>query len=84
MSKTYGVVETRVSNRHVDLQSIEEKREDSGSRAPSMAESEHCIDSNKSGLGEETNQNSINTLSLFCKFYAQEVEKHLDFCKNGI
>jgi hypothetical protein len=54
LSKTCGEVDTRESNRNVELQPIEEECEHNGSRKPSMAESEHCNNPNKSGSNEET------------------------------
>ena len=46
LSKTCVVDEIGSWNWHLNLQPIEEEREDSGSRPPSMAESEHSTDSN--------------------------------------
>ena len=60
-------------NRHLNLQSIEEEREDSDSPAPSMAENEHHNSSNKSGSREETRDNSILRVSLLLRLYEQRV-----------
>lgn len=84
LSKTCGEVETRASHRKVELQLIEEEREHSVSREPSMAEREHRSNSNKSGSEEETKEDSISRVSLGCWVYALGVDTHLGFCKNGI
>jgi hypothetical protein len=49
----YGEVDTGASNRNMELQPIEEEREHRGSRKPSMTESEHRNNPNKSGSDEE-------------------------------
>jgi hypothetical protein len=51
-------------NWDLNLQRIEEEREDSDSPATSMAESEHNNSSNQSGSREETRDNLILTVSL--------------------
>ena len=48
----------------LNLQSIDEEGEDSGSQAQSMAKSEHHNNSNKRGSPEERRENSIMTVSL--------------------
>ena len=65
-------------NWHLNLQSIEEEWEDSDSHAPSMAESEHHNSSNRSGSCKETRDNSIFTVSLSLRLYAQGVVQDLD------
>jgi hypothetical protein len=70
LSKTGGEDETCTSSRNEELQRIEEERDHSGSREPSMAESEHRSNSNKSGSEEETKEDSISTVSLGVGFYA--------------
>jgi hypothetical protein len=51
------------SSKNEELQRIEEEREHSGSREPSMGESEHRSDSDTSGSEEETKEDSISTVS---------------------
>jgi len=63
LSKTGGEDETRTSSRNEELQRIEEEREHSGSRKPSMGESEHRSNSDTSGSEEETKEDSISTVS---------------------
>ena len=65
LSKQCHVDEIGSTNPHLNLNPIEEEGEDSGSRAPSMAESEHRINSNQSNSREETREDSINTVSLY-------------------
>jgi hypothetical protein len=60
----YGEVDTGASNRNMELQPIEEEREHRGSRKPSMTESEHRNNPNKSGSDEETKEYSIWTICL--------------------
>jgi hypothetical protein len=48
----------------LNLQSIDEEGEESGSQAPSMAESEHLNSSNESGSPEDIRDNSMNAVSL--------------------
>ena len=67
LSKTGGEDETRTSSRNEELQRIEEEREHSGSREPSMGDSEHPSNSNTSGSQEETKEDSISTVRrVFC------------------
>ena len=49
MSKTSEEVDTNTSSRNEELERIEEEREHKWSSEPSMAESEHRSNSNKSG-----------------------------------
>jgi hypothetical protein len=63
-NKPFGIEETGYSNPQLNLHQIEEEREDSGSRAPSMAGSEHRTNSNQSGLREETREYSISSVRL--------------------
>ena len=53
-SKMSRVVEIGAWNKHVDLQPIEEEREDNCSRALSMVVSDHCSNFNNSDSNEET------------------------------
>ena len=68
MSKTSGEVETKKSSKNEELERIEEEREHSGSDEPSIAESEHRSNSNKSGSEEKAKEGSISTVSLGCGF----------------
>jgi hypothetical protein len=76
------VVGTEASNKDLDLEPIEEEREHNRSRTPSMAESAHRTNSNKSGSNKETKEDSISIVSLSCRLYA--IGAWLGFCKNGI
>jgi hypothetical protein len=84
LSKTGTEVEMGASSRNEELNPIEEEREDSGSREPMMAESDHRSNSNKSGSEEEPKEDSINTVSLGCGFYALGSDTYLGYFKNGI
>ena len=64
-----------------ELQQIEEEREHSGSREPSMAENEHRSISNKSGFEEDANKDSISIVSLGLGFDALGWDIHLGFDK---
>jgi hypothetical protein len=67
LSKTGGEDETRTSSRNEELERIEEEREQSGSREPSMGESEHRSNSDTSGSEDETKEDSIGNVSrVFC------------------
>jgi hypothetical protein len=61
------------SKRQLNLEAIEEDREDSDSAAPSMAESEHLNCSNQSGSREETRDDSILIVRLMLWIYEQWV-----------
>lgn len=61
----------RTSSRNEELQQIEEGREHNGLREPSMGESEHRSNSDKSGSEEETKEDSISTISMGLGFDAQ-------------
>ena len=63
----------------LDLQSIDEEREDSGSQAQSMAKSEHRNNSHQSGSPEERKKNSIMTVSLSHRLYAQRALQDLGY-----
>lgn len=65
LSKQIPIDEIGHSNPQLILDRIEEEREDSGSRAQSMAESEHPTNSNQSGSREETREDSISTVSMY-------------------
>ena len=84
VSKTGGEVETNTSSRNEELERIEEEWEHSGSLDPSMAESEHRSNSNKSGTEEERKGDSISTVSLGSGLYVEGADIHLGRCKNGI
>ena len=71
-------------NRHLNLQLIEEEREDNGSHAPPMAEIEHRNKSNQSGSCKETRENSIITVNLSLRLYAQGVLQDLGLWKYDI
>ena len=62
LSKTGGEAETETSRQ--ELQRIEEEREHSGSREPSMGESEHRSSSDMSKSEEETKEDSTSNVSL--------------------
>jgi hypothetical protein len=83
LSKTGGEDETKTSSRNEDLQRIEEGQEHSGSREPSMGESEHRSNSQKSGSEEETKEDSISTVSMGVGFYTQGGHLHLGFFKTA-
>jgi hypothetical protein len=63
LSKTGREDETGTSSRNEELQQIEEEREHSGSREPSMGESEHRSNSDTSGSEEETKEDTISNVS---------------------
>jgi hypothetical protein len=63
LTKRGGLDETGTSSRNEELQRIEEEREQSGSREPSMGESEHRSNTDTSGSEEETKEDSISTVS---------------------
>jgi hypothetical protein len=63
LTKTGGEDEKGTSSRNEELQRIEEEREHSGSREPSMGESEHRSNSDTSGSEEETKEDSTSTVS---------------------
>ena len=65
LSKPIPIDEIGHSNPQLNLHQIEEEREENGSRAPSMAESEHPTNSNQRGSRKETREDSINTVSLY-------------------
>jgi hypothetical protein len=48
----------------LNLQSIDEEGEESGSQIPSMAKSKHLNSSNESGSPEDRRDNSMNAVSL--------------------
>jgi hypothetical protein len=83
LSKTGGEVETGASRRNEELNHIEEEREESGSREPTMADSEHGSNSNKSGSTEEPKEDSISTISLDCGFCTLGSDTYLGYFKNG-
>jgi hypothetical protein len=64
LQNTSGESKRGSLNRDLNLQRIEEEREESDSPPASMAESEHNNSSNQSGSREETRDNSILTVSL--------------------
>jgi hypothetical protein len=63
LTKTGGKDEKGTSSRNEELQRIEEEREHSESREPSMGESEHRSNSDTSGSEEETKEDSTSTVS---------------------
>jgi len=83
LSKTDGEVEIGASSRNEELKPIDEEMEDSGSREPTMADSDHRSNSNKSGSEEEPKEDSISTVSLGCGFYALGSDTYLGYVKNG-
>jgi hypothetical protein len=84
LSKTGGEVETGASSRNEELKPIDEEMEDSGSRVPTMAESDHQSNSNKSGSEEEPKEDLISIVSLGCGFYALGSNTYLGYFKNGM
>jgi hypothetical protein len=64
LSKPFGIEETWYSKPQLNLHPREEEKEDNGSRAPSMAGSEHRTNSNQSGSREETREDSISSVRL--------------------
>lgn len=83
LSKTGGEVKTGASSRNEELKPIDEEMEDSGSREPTMADSEHRSNSNKSGSAEEAKEDSISTVSLGCGVYTLGSYTYLGYLKNG-
>ena len=77
--KPFGIEETGYSNPQLNLHPIEEEREDSGSRAPSMAGSEHRTNSNQSGSREETREDSISSVRLCSVLSPMEEEQEFRF-----
>jgi hypothetical protein len=84
LSKTGGEDETGTSSRNEELERIEEGEEHSGSREPSMGESEHRSNTQKSGSEEGTKEDSISTVSMGVGFYGEGRHLHVGFKKNGI
>jgi hypothetical protein len=78
-NKPFGIEKTGYSNPQLNLHPIEEEREDSGSRAPSMAGSEHRTNSNQSGSREETKKDSISNVRLCWVLSPLEVEQNFSF-----
>ena len=78
-SKQCHVDEIGTLNPHLNLHPIEEEMEDTGSRAPSMAESEHRTNSNQSNSREETREYSINMVSLTWMLYVAEILRYSGF-----
>ena len=64
LSKQISTDEIGHSNPQLNLDRIEEEREESGSLAQSMAESEHPTNSNQSGSREERREDSISSVRL--------------------
>ena len=64
LQNTCGESKRESVNRELNLQRIEEEREDSDSPAASMAESEHNNSSNQSGSREETREHLNFTVSV--------------------
>ena len=79
MSKTSGYAETGTYSRIEELERIEEEREQSGSREPSMGESEHQSDSNTSESKDERKHDSIGTIGMGLGFNALGSYKHVGF-----
>ena len=65
LSKPIPTDEIGQSKAQLSLHRIEEEREDSGSRSPSMEEREHPTNSNQSGSREETREDSMSSVSLY-------------------
>ncbi len=65
LSKQICTDEIGQRNPQLSLHRIEEEREDNGSLAPSMAESEHPTNSNQSGSREDTRKDSMSSVSLY-------------------
>ena len=82
LTKTGGE-ERGSSSRNEELKPIDEEMEDSGSREPTMADSEHRSNSNKSGSAEEAKEDSINTVSLGCGVYTLGSDTYVGYLKNG-
>jgi hypothetical protein len=72
-----------VLNPQLNLHPIEEEREDYGSRAPSIEESEHRTNSNKSGSHEETREDYISIVRLSWVLSPLEVEEEFRFWVSG-
>ena len=77
LQNTCAVDKKRSLNQHLNLQPIEEEREDNGLHAPSVVESKHPNSSNQSGSREEIRRNLIITISLSSRLYAQGVLQDL-------
>ena len=84
LSKTGGDAETGTYSRIEELERIEEEREQSGSREPSMGESEHQSDSDKSKSKDERKHDSIDTVSMGLRFNALGSYKHVGSFKDAI
>ena len=67
-----------------ELDHIEIEREQSGSREPSMGESEHQSDSDSSESEEETKEDLIGTVCLGLAYYALGSDVHVGYIKDGI
>ena len=77
LNSTVTEVKIGGSSRHNKQERIEEEREQRESCEPSMAESEHQSNSNKSGSEEESKKDSISIVSLGWGLYAEGAGKHL-------
>ena len=84
LSLTGGEAETWTSRENEELERIEEEREQSGSREPSMGESEHRCDSDSSKSEEETKENSIGTVSSDLAYNALGSDIYVGYLKDGI
>lgn len=74
LSKQNCTYEIGQSNPQLNLDRIEEEKEESGSLAQSMAESEHPTNSNQSGSREERREDSISSVRLNCVLMTLDVE----------
>jgi len=63
LSNTREEIATGTSSRKEEMERIEEGREHSGSREPSMGESEHRSNSDKNGSEEENKEDSVSIVS---------------------
>jgi hypothetical protein len=79
LSKPFAIDETGYLNMQLNLHPIEEEKEDSGSHAPSMAESEHRTNSNQSASCEEIREDSIIIVSLSWILSPLEIEQDFSF-----
>ena len=84
LRKTDGEAETGTYSRNEELQRIDEEQEQSGSRDPSMGESEHRSNSDTSGSEEETKEDSISTVSMALGFIGIRLDIHIVISGGGV
>lgn len=83
LSKTGGEDEIGTYSRNEELERIEEEREHSESREPSMGESEQRSNSDTSG-SEETKEDTISNVSMGLGFDARGSDIHFGYMENDM